>query len=209
MRIAIVGSGYVGLVSGVCFSEMGVEVVCIDNNVDKIESLRNGQVPIYEPELDTLIRKNLSAGRLSFETDLSAVIDTTDIVFIAVGTPSESDGSADSSSVLAVARTFGASISRYTLLVTKSTVPVGTSVRIKTVVNEELKRRGVNIPFDVASNPEFLKEGNAIKDFMSPDRVVVGTESALAKLFFLLGETRDNEEAREMLDCNLRGEISK
>lgn len=150
MRIAIVGSGYVGLVSGVCFSEMGVEVVCIDNNVDKIESLRNGQVPIYEPELDTLIRKNLSAGRLSFETDLSAVIDTTDIVFIAVGTPSESDGSADSSSVLAVARTFGASISRYTLLVTKSTVPVGTSVRIKTVVNEELKRRGVNIPFDVA-----------------------------------------------------------
>ena len=181
MRIAIVGSGYVGLVSGVCFSEMGVEVVCIDNNVDKIESLRNGQVPIYEPELDTLIRKNLSAGRLSFETDLSAVIDTTDIVFIAVGTPSESDGSADSSSVLAVARTFGASISRYTLLVTKSTVPVGTSVRIKTVVNEELKRRGVNIPFDVASNPEFLKEGNAIKDFMSPDRVVVGTESERAK----------------------------
>lgn len=181
MKIAIVGSGYVGLVSGVCFSEMGVEVTCIDKDTDKIKKLRQGQIPIYEPELDTLIRKNMAAGRLSFETDLPSVIDTTDIVFIAVGTPSDSDGSADSSSVLAVARTFGASISRYTLLVTKSTVPVGTSVRIKAVVNEELQRRGVTIPFDVASNPEFLKEGNAIKDFMSPDRVVVGTESERAK----------------------------
>lgn len=181
MKIAIVGSGYVGLVSGACFSEMGVEVTCVDTDCQKIERLRQGVIPIYEPELDTLVLKNVEAGRLRFATDLSQVINDVEIVFIAVGTPPQEDGSADSHYVMEVARAFGASVSRYTLLVTKSTVPVGTSQLIREVVQNELVRRGVEVPFDVASNPEFLKEGNAIKDFMSPDRVVVGTDSERAQ----------------------------
>lgn len=181
MRIAIVGSGYVGLVSGTCFAEMGIKVTCIDTNPEKIERLQNGKVPIYEPELDTLIQKNMRAGRLSFGTDLGAVVNSVDVVFIAVGTPPDEDGGADLSHVLDVAKTFGASVSKYTLLVTKSTVPVGTAAKVRETVERELAARGIEVPFDVASNPEFLKEGNAISDFMSPDRVVVGVESVRAE----------------------------
>ncbi|MDD3108569.1 MAG: UDP-glucose/GDP-mannose dehydrogenase family protein [Alistipes sp.] len=181
MKIAVVGSGYVGLVSGVCFAEMGVEVVCVDTNTEKIASLQRGEIPIYEPGLEQMVRKNVQAGRLRFVTALQEVIDQAEIVFIAVGTPPSADGGADLSYVFAVADTFGASISKYTLLVTKSTVPVGTSVKVKEHVKAQLARRGVDIPFDVASNPEFLKEGSAIPDFMSPDRVVVGVESEQAK----------------------------
>ncbi len=181
MKIAVVGSGYVGLVSGACFSEMGVEVVCIDTDPEKIDKLRRGVVPIYEPGLEAIVRKNTAAGRLSFGTDLAACADETDIVFIAVGTPPGPDGEADLQYVEQVARTFGSVITHYTLLVTKSTVPVGTSRRIRDIVDEELARRGVEVPFDVASNPEFLKEGSAIKDFMSPDRVVVGADSERAR----------------------------
>lgn len=181
MRIAIVGSGYVGLVSGTCFAEMGIKVTCIDTNPEKIERLQNGKVPIYEPELDTLIQKNMRAGRLSFGTDLGAVVNSVDVVFIAVGTPPDEDGGADLSHVLDVAKTFGASVSKYTLLVTKSTVPVGTAAKVRETVERELAARGIEVPFDVASNPEFLKEGNAIKDFMSPDRVIVGIDSERAR----------------------------
>ena len=181
MRIAIVGSGYVGLVSGTCFAEMGIKVTCIDTNPEKIERLQNGKVPIYEPELDTLIQKNMRAGRLSFGTDLGAVVNSVDVVFIAVGTPPDEDGGADLSHVLDVAKTLGASVSKYTLLVTKSTVPVGTAAKVRETVERELAARGIEVPFDVASNPEFLKEGNAIKDFMSPDRVIVGIDSERAR----------------------------
>ena len=154
MRIAIVGSGYVGLVSGTCFAEMGIKVTCIDTNPEKIERLQNGKVPIYEPELDTLIQKNMRAGRLSFGTDLGAVVNSVDVVFIAVGTPPDEDGGADLSHVLDVAKTFGASVSKYTLLVTKSTVPVGTAAKVRETVERELAARGIEVPFDVASNPD-------------------------------------------------------
>lgn len=181
MNIAIVGTGYVGLVSGTCFAEMGVNVTCVDVNEEKINSLKNGQVPIYEPGLDEMVLRNHREGRLSFTTDLTSCLDNVDIVFSAVGTPPDEDGSADLQYVLAVAREFGQNIKKYTVLVTKSTVPVGTAKKVKAVIREELEKRGVDIPFDVASNPEFLKEGAAIKDFMSPDRVVVGVESEKAK----------------------------
>lgn len=181
MKIAIVGTGYVGLVSGTCFSEMGVDVTCVDVNEEKINSLLNGQIPIYEPGLDEMVLRNHREGRLHFTTDLTSVLDDVDIVFSAVGTPPDEDGSADLQYVLAVARTFGQHINKYTILVTKSTVPVGTALKVKAVIQEELEKRGVDVPFDVASNPEFLKEGAAIKDFMSPDRVVVGVESEKAK----------------------------
>lgn len=181
MNIAIVGTGYVGLVSGTCFAEMGVNVTCVDVNEEKINSLKNGQVPIYEPGLDEMVLRNHREGRLSFTTDLTACLDNVDIVFSAVGTPPDEDGSADLQYVLAVAREFGRNIKKYTVLVTKSTVPVGTAKKVKAVIREELEKRGVDVPFDVASNPEFLKEGAAIKDFMSPDRVVVGVESEKAK----------------------------
>ena len=181
MNIAIVGTGYVGLVSGACFAEMGIDVTCVDINPEKIKCLLNGEIPIYEPELDTLIQKNMRAGRLSFGTDLGAVVNSVDVVFIAVGTPPDEDGSADLQYVLEVARTFGRNIKKYTILVTKSTVPVGTAKKVKAVIEEELTKRGEQIDFEVASNPEFLKEGAAIKDFMSPDRVVVGVESDRAK----------------------------
>lgn len=181
MNIAIVGTGYVGLVSGTCFAEMGVNVTCVDIDREKIERLKNGDIPIYEPGLDEMVLRNHREGRLSFTTDLGEIIDNVEVVFSAVGTPPDEDGSADLQYVLAVARTFGQSIKKYTVLVTKSTVPVGTAAKVKAVINEELAKRGEKIPFDVASNPEFLKEGAAIKDFMSPDRVVVGVESEKAR----------------------------
>lgn len=181
MNIAIVGSGYVGLVSGACFAEVGVDVTCVDIDARKIENLRNGVIPIYEPGLDELVKRNMEAGRLHFTTRLEDVIDNVELVFSAVGTPPDEDGSADLKYVLEVARTFGRHINRYALLVTKSTVPVGTSVKVKAAIREELEKRGVDVPFEVASNPEFLKEGAAIKDFMSPDRVVIGIESDRAR----------------------------
>ena len=181
MKITIVGTGYVGLVSGTCFAEMGLEVTCVDTDRKKIERLEHGEVPIYEPGLTELVRKNTAAGRLRFATDLAACLDDSEVVFSAVGTPPDDDGSADLRYVLEVARTFGRHIRKYTLLVTKSTVPVGTAQKIRAVIEEELALRGVEVPFDVASNPEFLKEGAAIKDFMSPDRVVVGVDSDRAK----------------------------
>ncbi|MCC8072246.1 MAG: UDP-glucose/GDP-mannose dehydrogenase family protein [Bacteroidales bacterium] len=181
MDIAIVGSGYVGLVSGTCFAEMGINVTCVDIDQTKIERLRQGQIPIYEPGLDELVKKNVEAGRLHFTTDLAEVLPQVEVVFSAVGTPPDEDGSADLQYVLAVAKTFGQNINKYTLLVTKSTVPVGTAKKVKEAIQAELSKRGVEVPFDVASNPEFLKEGAAIKDFMYPDRVVVGTESEKAR----------------------------
>lgn len=181
MNIAIVGTGYVGLVSGACFAEMGVNVTCVDIDSDKIGRLQSGEIPIYEPGLDEMVSRNHREGRLKFTTDLTNCLDDVDIVFSAVGTPPDEDGSADLQYVLAVARTFGQNINKYTVLVTKSTVPVGTAKKVKEAVQRELDRRGVDVPFDVASNPEFLKEGAAIKDFMSPDRVVVGVESERAR----------------------------
>ena len=181
MNIAIVGTGYVGLVSGTCFAEMGAHVTCVDVDAQKIEKLKNGIMPIYEPGLEELVKRNVGFERLQFTTDLTEVLDDVEVVFSAVGTPPDEDGSADLKYVLAVARQFGQHINKYTILVTKSTVPVGTAKKVKAAIQEELDKRGVDVPFDVASNPEFLKEGAAIKDFMSPDRVVVGTESEKAK----------------------------
>lgn len=181
MNIAIVGTGYVGLVSGACFAEMGIDVTCVDINPEKIKCLLNGEIPIYEPGLDDLVKRNVEAGRLHFTTDLTTCLDNVEVVFSAVGTPPDEDGSADLQYVLEVARTFGRNIKKYTILVTKSTVPVGTAKKVKAVIEEELTERGEQIDFEVASNPEFLKEGAAIKDFMSPDRVVVGVESDRAK----------------------------
>ena len=181
MNIAIVGTGYVGLVSGTCFAETGANVTCVDVDAQKIERLKNGEMPIYEPGLDEMVRKNVKAGRLNFTTDLGSVLDDVQIVFSAVGTPPDEDGSADLKYVLQVARTIGKNLKNYVVVVTKSTVPVGTARKVRQAIEEELAKRGVNIEFDVASNPEFLKEGNAIKDFMSPDRVVVGVESERAK----------------------------
>ena len=181
MNIAIVGTGYVGLVSGTCFAEMGANVTCVDVDAQKIQKLKDGIMPIYEPGLEELVKRNVEYGRLQFTTDLTEVLDDVEVVFSAVGTPPDEDGSADLKYVLAVARQFGQHINKYTILVTKSTVPVGTAKKVKAAIQAELDKRGVDVPFDVASNPEFLKEGAAIKDFMSPDRVVVGTESEKAK----------------------------
>ena len=181
MNIAIVGTGYVGLVTGTCFAETGVNVTCVDVNAEKIENLQKGIIPIYEPGLEDMVQRNVNAGRLHFTTALENCLDNVDIVFSAVGTPPDEDGSADLSYVLAVAKTIGANMKKYTLVVTKSTVPVGTAHKVKDTIQAELDKRGVSIEFDVASNPEFLKEGNAIDDFMSPDRVVVGVESERAK----------------------------
>lgn len=181
MNIAIVGTGYVGLVTGTCFAETGVNVTCVDVNAEKIENLQKDIIPIYEPGLEDMVQRNVNAGRLHFTTALENCLDNVDIVFSAVGTPPDEDGSADLSYVLAVAKTIGANMKKYTLVVTKSTVPVGTAHKVKDTIQAELDKRGVSIEFDVASNPEFLKEGNAIDDFMSPDRVVVGVESERAK----------------------------
>ena len=181
MNIAIVGTGYVGLVSGACFSEMGINVTCVDIDEKKIQKLKDGIMPIYEPGLDELVERNVKAGRLHFVTDLRTCLNDVEVVFSAVGTPPDEDGSADLKYVLEVARTVGRNINKHVVLVTKSTVPVGTAKKVRVAVQEELDKRGVNIEFDVASNPEFLKEGAAIKDFMAPDRVVVGVESDRAR----------------------------
>lgn len=181
MKIAIVGTGYVGLVSGACFAEMGVEVTCVDIDEGKIRRLCQGEIPIYEPGLEEMVLRNYREGRLRFTTRLSDCLENVEAVFSAVGTPPDEDGSADLSYVLEVAREVGANMNHYLVLVTKSTVPVGTAAMVKQTIQEELDRRGVQIDFDVASNPEFLKEGAAVKDFMSPDRVVVGVESERAR----------------------------
>ena len=182
MNIAIVGTGYVGLVTGACFAEMGINVICIDIDKRKIDLLNKGEMPIYEPGIQELVVKNVKEGRLSFSTNLKDNLEKVSIVFSAVGTPPDEDGSADLKYVLDVARTVGQNMKDYVLLVTKSTVPVGTAPKVRAVIQEELDKRGVSFEFDVASNPEFLKEGAAIKDFMSPDRVVVGVESERAAL---------------------------
>ena len=181
MKIAIVGTGYVGLVTGTCFAEIGVNVICVDTNSEKIEALNQGIIPIYENGLEDMVHRNTKAGRLQFTTSLESCLDEADVIFSAVGTPPDEDGSADLSYVLEVARTIGRNMKKYVLVVTKSTVPVGTAKKVRTAIQEELDKRRIQIEFDVASNPEFLKEGNAVADFMSPDRVVVGVESERAK----------------------------
>ena len=181
MNIAIVGTGYVGLVSGTCFAEMGIDVTCVDIDQQKIKRLQCGTIPIYEPGLEEMVQKNVEAGRLHFTDDLSACLNSVDVVFSAVGTPPDEDGSADLRYVLDVAHNIGRNMSRYILVVTKSTVPVGTAQKVKSAIQEELDKRGVDLVFDVASNPEFLKEGDALNDFMKPDRVVVGVESPKAR----------------------------
>lgn len=181
MKITIVGTGYVGLVSGTCFAEMGTDVTCVDIDVDKIENLKKGIIPIFEPGLDELVIKNVREGRLHFSTSLAENIEGVSLIFSAVGTPPDEDGSADLRYVLDVAHTVGQNINDYVVVVTKSTVPVGTAQKVKEVILEELTKRGVDVGFDVASNPEFLKEGAAIKDFMAPDRVVVGVDSDNAR----------------------------
>ena len=177
MKIAIVGSGYVGLVTGACFSEVGINVVCVDIDENKIQNLKKGIIPIYEPGLEEMISRNMAKERLTFSTSLSKTISNVDAVFISVGTPPDEDGSADLKHVIAVARECGKYMNDYKLIVTKSTVPVGTSKKVRNAIQEELDKREVNISFDVASNPEFLKEGAAIDDFMKPDRIVIGCES--------------------------------
>jgi UDPglucose 6-dehydrogenase len=181
MKISVVGTGYVGLVSGTCFAETGINVTCVDINQHKIDMLNNGHIPIYEPGLEDIYKKNVEKGRLTFTTSLEDSIKDADAVFIAVGTPPDEDGSADLKYVLGVAREIGRKIDHYMVIVTKSTVPVGTSVKVKKAVLEELEKRGENVPFDVASNPEFLKEGSAVDDFLKPDRIVIGTESENAQ----------------------------
>lgn len=181
MKIAIIGTGYVGLVTGTCFAEMGIDVTCVDLLESKIEGLKQGIIPIYEPGLDDLVKRNYKAGRLHFATDITSYLNELDVVFIAVGTPPDEDGSADLKYVLGVAKTIGENINQYILVVTKSTVPVGTAKEVRSVIQNELNVRKIQVDFDVASNPEFLKEGNAVEDFMKPDRVVVGVESEKAK----------------------------
>ncbi len=181
MNIAIVGTGYVGLVTGTCFSEMGINVTCVDVDATKVENLRNGIIPIYEPGLEQLVKKNYAGGRLTFTTSLAEVIDRVQVVFIAVGTPPDEDGSADLRYVLEVARTIGSMINRHVVVVTKSTVPPGTGEKVRAVINAQLAARGVDVDFDMASNPEFLKEGDAVSDFMTPDRIVVGVDSERAR----------------------------
>lgn len=181
MNITVVGTGYVGLVTGTCFAETGINVVCVDIDEKKIEKLRKGEVPIYEPGLDVILERNIDKGRISFTTNLKKGIKDSDAVFIAVGTPPDEDGSADLKYVLGVAREIGQHMEDYKVIITKSTVPVGTSYKVKAAVEEELSNRNVRIPFDVASNPEFLKEGSAVDDFLKPDRIVVGIESKRAE----------------------------
>ncbi|MCC8186973.1 MAG: UDP-glucose/GDP-mannose dehydrogenase family protein [Bacteroides sp.] len=181
MKIAIVGTGYVGLVTGTCFAEIGVNVTCVDTNAEKIEALKKGIIPIYENGLEEMVIQNTKANRLKFTTSLEECLDEVEVVFCAVGTPPDEDGSADLSYVLEVARTIGRNMQKYVLVVTKSTVPVGTAQKVKEAIRNELRQRQADIEFDVASNPEFLKEGNAVNDFMSPDRVVVGIESRRAE----------------------------
>jgi UDPglucose 6-dehydrogenase len=181
MKIVIVGSGYVGLVSGTCFSEVGIDVVCVDLDQKKIEKLNNGIVPIFEPGLEEMLHRNMKKGRLSFTTNFAEALKDAEVLFIAVGTPPDEDGSADLKYVLSVARDCGRYMTDYLLIATKSTVPVGTSGKVKSAINDELAKRGLTIQFDVASNPEFLKQGAAIEDFLRPDRIVIGLESQRAE----------------------------
>lgn len=181
MKISIVGTGYVGLVTGTCFAETGVDVACVDIDEKKIAMLRDRKIPIYEPGLEDIFSQNIEKGRLTFTTELKSSLENAVAVFIAVGTPPDEDGSADLRYVLAVAREIGRHMQHYLVVATKSTVPVGTSVKVKNAIQDELKSRGVDIPFDVASNPEFLKEGSAVQDFLKPDRIIIGTESEKAR----------------------------
>jgi len=181
MKISVVGSGYVGLVTGTCFAETGINVTCVDVDVTKIDNLKKGILPIYEPGLDTLVERNVSKDRLHFTTDIKEGLEDCEVVFIAVGTPPDEDGSADLKHVLAVAADIGKYMKEYLVVVTKSTVPVGTAKKVKAAVQKELDKRGSNLTFGVSSNPEFLKEGAAISDFMKPDRIVVGIESERAE----------------------------
>jgi len=181
MKITIVGSGYVGLVTGACFSEVGIEVTCVDIDSKKIENLKKGIIPIYEPGLEKMVQRNIEKKRLSFSSNLADSLEDVDVVFSAVGTPPDEDGSADLQYVLNVAREVGEHMNNYTLIVTKSTVPVGTAEKVRKVVQESLEKRNSNLEFDVASNPEFLKEGDAVNDFLKPDRIVVGVDSERAQ----------------------------
>jgi UDPglucose 6-dehydrogenase len=181
MDLCVIGTGYVGLVTGACFAEMGNEVWCVDVDAAKIEGLKAGKLPIYEPGLDEIVVRNYREGRLRFTTDLGEAMAECDVLFIAVGTPPLEDGSADLQHVLTVARDIGRRLTRYSVIVDKSTVPVGTAERVRRAIQAELDARGVSIPFDVVSNPEFLKEGAAVEDFMRPDRIIVGTDSEAAR----------------------------
>jgi len=181
MKIAMVGTGYVGLVSGTCFAETGVDVECFDIDKKKIENLKSGIIPIYEPGLEKMVKRNIENGRLLFSTDLANNLKDVQVVFSAVGTPPDEDGSADLSYVIQVAKEVGQNMSDYLVFVTKSTVPIGTAIKVKKTIQNELDKRGVNIEFDVASNPEFLKEGSAVEDFLRPDRIVIGVESERAE----------------------------
>ncbi|HEY4092018.1 MAG TPA: UDP-glucose/GDP-mannose dehydrogenase family protein [Luteibacter sp.] len=196
MNVTIFGTGYVGLVTGTCLAEMGNHVVCVDVDAGKVERLKQGDIPIYEPGLEPMVRRNHGEGRLDFTTDAPPAVAHGDIVFIAVGTPPDEDGSADLQYVLAVARTIGDHIDRYTVVVNKSTVPVGTADRVRAAVAERLKARGVDVPFDVVSNPEFLKEGDAVEDCLRPDRIIVGASSqraigVLRKLYAAFNRNHD------------------
>lgn len=184
MKITIVGTGYVGLVTGTCFAEVGIDVHCVDIDKDKVDKLNKGIIPIYEPGLEEMVERNVAKKRLFFTTDLASTLNGCDVIFSAVGTPSDEDGSADLKYVLDVAQEVGRHMQDYMLIVTKSTVPVGTSEKVREAVQQELDKRGVDIPFDVASNPEFLKEGAAVDDFLKPDRIVVGVDSDRAKDIF-------------------------
>jgi UDPglucose 6-dehydrogenase len=181
MKIVVIGTGYVGLVTGTCFAEVGIDVICVDIDSTKIENLKKGILPIYEPGLDTLVTKNVAKGRLQFSTSLGESIKEADVAFIAVGTPPGEDGSADLKYVIGVAQEIGHYMNSYGVIVTKSTVPVGTAKKVQNAIEQELSKRKVDIPFDVASNPEFLKEGAAIDDFLKPDRIVVGVSSTKAE----------------------------
>lgn len=181
MKIVIVGTGYVGLVTGACLSEVGTDVICVDVNQEKVENLKKGILPIYEPGLDRIVERNVAKGRLQFSTNLAEVIEDAEVIFIAVGTPPGEDGSADLQYVLKVAQTIGENLKSYAVVVTKSTVPVGTALKVHATIEGELAKRNSSIPFDVASNPEFLKEGAAVDDFLKPDRIVIGVSSAKAR----------------------------
>ena len=180
MKIAVIGTGYVGLVTGACLAEVGNDVLCMDVDARKIDTLKSGGIPIYEPGLEDMVRRNVAAGRLNFSTDIEASVHFGDIQFIAVGTPPDEDGSADLQYVVAAARNIGRHMTSFKLVVDKSTVPVGTADRVKAAIQEELQARGLDLEFSVASNPEFLKEGAAVEDFMKPDRIVIGTDSEKA-----------------------------
>ncbi|MBU2651276.1 MAG: UDP-glucose/GDP-mannose dehydrogenase family protein [Bacteroidetes bacterium] len=181
MKITVVGSGYVGLVTGTCFAEVGVDVTCVDIDENKINGLKKGIIPIFEPGLEDMVHRNVDKGRLHFTTDLASTLEGCEVIFSAVGTPPDEDGSADLKYVIDVAKEAGKNMNDYILMVTKSTVPVGTANKVRLAIQSELDKRGVNIPFDVASNPEFLKEGAAIDDFLKPDRIVIGLESEKAR----------------------------